>query len=239
METGESIASLPVVESDKCPICEKAPHPDRTTTDKKEGKGCLKSIPKNLGCPSIPPNPNLPNFATAAHHVIPANQCLKAFPRLSQMCETVGYDINNSINGMPLPTCGQRALNAYRDQAGKTMKYGNLTDEDKKNVAFLIMEGLNMQWHVGHHDWSMDFETDNEPHPENYDKLVKIKLRDLKKDAKQEGDSICEPPDNSESGSALISELNSLSIEIKGQVTAWTNYYVSAMSCRFALKYKG
>lgn len=76
----------------------------------------------------------------------------------------------------------------------------------------------------------MDYDTDGEPHPENYDKLVKTKLRDLEKDTRQEGDSICEPPDESESGSALIAELNSLSTEIKGQV--------SAMSCRFASKYR-
>lgn len=100
------------------------------------------------------------------------------------------------------------------------------------------MDGLNKQWHVGHHAWSMDFETDSEPHLENYDKLVKTKLRDLEKDIKQKGEQICEPPDESESGSAVISELNSLSIEIKGQVSAWITYYVSTMSCRFALKYR-
>lgn len=239
MEMLESVAVSPTDGGvEKCPICEKPPHPDRTTTDKKEGKGCLKSIPKNLGCAQIPANPALPNYATAAHHLIPANQCLKAFPRLSQMCDAVGYNVNNGTNGLSLPTCGQRHLNAYRDKRGAITKYGKLTDEDKKNAAFMIMDGLNMQWHVGHHAWSMDFETDTERHPENYDKLVKTKLRDLEKDAQQEGDSICEPPDESESGSALISELNSLSAEIKGHVTAWATYYVSAMSCRFALKYR-
>lgn len=87
MEAGEG-ASLPTVSSDKCPICGKAPHPDRTTTDKKQKKGCLKSIPKNLGCLQIPIIPGLPNYATAAHHLIPANQCLKEFGRLSQMIPT-------------------------------------------------------------------------------------------------------------------------------------------------------
>ena len=93
---------------DKCPICEKAPHPQRTTKDKKEKKGCLKSIPANLGCAALPSIPDVPNYATAAHHLIPANQCLKAFKRLSQMCEVVGYDVNNSANGLSLPTCGHR-----------------------------------------------------------------------------------------------------------------------------------
>ncbi len=230
---------LSKVGNDTCPICEKAPHKDRTTTDKMEGKGCLKSIPENLGCSQIQQNPALPNYATAAHHIIPANQCLKAFKRLSQMCDTVGYDVNNKNNGMSLPTCGQQGLNAYVNQIGKVEKYGNLNNEDKQNVAFMIMEGLDMQWHVGHHNWAlMDFTTHNLPHPENYDKLVKSKLRDLEKDAQQEGDFICEPPDEAESGSALIVELNSLSSEIKSLVLAWKEYYVSAKSGLFAVTYR-
>ena len=67
----------------------------------------------------------------------------------------------------------------------------------------------------------MDLKTDTDPHGENYDKLVKVKLRDLEKDTRQEGNSF-KPRDKSESGSALIAELNSLSAEIGGQVTGWT-----------------
>ena len=37
--------------------------------DQEEKKGCLKSIPKNLGCSPISPDPSLPNFTTAAHHL--------------------------------------------------------------------------------------------------------------------------------------------------------------------------
>ena len=76
---GLMVGILKKAPKDKCPICEKAPHPERATKDKKEGKGCLKSIPKNLGCALIGQDPGLPNYATAAHHLIPANQCLKAF----------------------------------------------------------------------------------------------------------------------------------------------------------------
>lgn len=238
MEGGEG-ASLPVVSQDKCPICGKAPHPDRTTKDKKEKKGCLKSIPQNLGCLPIPIIPTLPNYATAAHHLIPANQCLKAFARLSQMCETVGYDVNNSANGLPLPTCGQQHLNSYATSGGSTAKYGDLDEADKTNAAFQIMAGLNMQFHVGHHNWSMDFKTDSDAHASNYDVLVKAKLRALERDAEREGESICEPEDNSESGSALIAELNALSQEIKVGVVGWQIYFVSAMSYRYAKKYKG
>ena len=238
MEVLES-ANLPTVSSDKCPICEKAPHPDRTTKDKKEKKGCLKSIPKNLGCLQIPIVPTLPNYATAAHHLIPANQCLKAFSRLSQMCETVGYDVNNSNNGLSLPTCGQQHLNAYATSAGITAKYGDLDEADKINAAFQIMAGLKMQFHVGHHNWSMDYETDPDVHDQNYDDLVKTKLRAFERDAQREGGTICEPEDDSESGSSLIAELNALSQEIKVGVVGWSIYFVSAMSYRYKLKYMG
>jgi hypothetical protein len=228
-QVGEGVA-VPAVDQDKCPICEKAPHPDRTTTDKKEGKGCLKSIPKNLGCTVIPYDPQLPNYATAAHHLIPANQCLKAFPRLSQMCDTVGYDVNNSINGLALPTCGQRDMNAYTD---RKIKYGRLDDVEKKDVAFVIMEGLNLQWHVGHHNWKLDLETDGAVHPVNYDKLVKTKLRDLEKELIEDGEDVCEP-DSGESGADVIGDLNSLSAEIRAKVVSWSTYFVSNKSCLFA-----
>lgn len=229
---------LPTVASGTCPICEKAPHPDRTTQDKKDKKGCLQSIPKNLGCAQLPVIPGIPNYATAAHHLIPANQCLKAFPRLSQMCDAVGYDVNNSINGLPLPTCGQQSLNKYTPLVGAATKYGSMQNEDKLNAAFVIMSNLQLQWHVGHHDWAMDWETDAAVHPENYDKLVKTKLRALESKIQKKGKEICDPPDNSESGQKVIGDLNSLSTSIKGSVLAWKAYYVSAMSCRFALKYK-
>ncbi len=224
--------------SDKCPICEKDPHPDRTTTDKKEDKGNLKSVPGNLGVAQLVRVPKLPNYATAAHHLIPANQCLKQFPRLTQMCKVVGYDVNNKANGTPLPTCGQKTLNSYVNEDGTAVKYSKLKESDKRNVAFLIMERLNLQWHVGHHDWAMDLTTDTFPHPENYDKLVKLKLRDLEKDAKKNGKTICDPPDDSESGSALIEQLNALSQEIDGHVFAWNKYFVSAWACRFANEYR-
>ena len=154
------------------------------------------------------------------------------------MCKTVGYNVNNPANGISLPTCGRKALNSYATSVGTLAKYGTLTDAEKRNVAFQIMDGLNLQWHVGHHDWvlAVDLDTDSISHPENYDKLVKRKLSELERDAKQEGETICEPPDESESGSALISELNALSADIRSNVLAWILFYVSAKSCEFAAK---
>jgi len=236
MLDGMTILS-PVNMRDTCPICGKAPHPDRTTTDKKENKGCLQSKPKNLGCTQIAQISALPNYATAAHHLIPAMQCLNKFPRLKQMCKTVGYDVNNSKNGLSLPTCGQKSLNAYRSSDGSLSRYGKLNDEDKEDVAFQIMDGLNMQWHVGHHNWAFDFETDNIAHTENYDKLVKQDLRQLEVGIKKKGVSICEP-ESGESGKKVIDQLNSLSEKIKGKVNGWTLYYVSAKAFKFSTIYR-
>lgn len=224
----------PVKVKDECPICGKEPHPDKTTSDKKEKKGCLKSKPKNLGCTAIAIKPHLPNYATAAHHLIPANQCLKQFPRLSQMCNTVGYDVNNKENGIALPTCGQQSMNSYTD---KKIKYGKLKQEDKQNVAFVIMEGLNKQWHVGHHNWKVDLKTDGAPHPENYDKLVKRSLRDLEKEIATDGGYICDP-DDEESGQEVIENLNALSNDIRGKIMEWDTFFVSAMSHSYATCYR-
>lgn len=100
------------------------------------------------------------------------------------------------------------------------------------------MEGLNRQWHVGHHDWNVDLETDNQPHPSNYDKLTKARLRNLEADFKDDGEDICEPKDGSESGSSVISDLNALSTEISGKVESWSKYFVSAKAYQFKRKYR-
>jgi HNH/ENDO VII superfamily nuclease len=218
---------LPPVSKNLCPICEKPKH--KTTKDKKDGKGELKSIPANLGCSPIAQVPNIPNYTTAAHHLIPANQCLKPFRRLSQMCDAVGYDVNNGQNGLSLPTVGQAAQNVYD---GK--KYGKLKPEAKMKVAFVVMEILNLQWHVGHHNWQpLNVNTDTFPHPPNYDKLVKLKLRDMEQDFKNRGKDICDPKKD-EPGKDVIGELNAESQRIKGKVVSWKRYFVSAMAQQFA-----
>ena len=221
---------LPEVADNKCPICEGNEHD--TTTDKKEGKGDLESKPANLGCKAIVQKPGLPNYTTAAHHLIPVNQCLRQFPRLCQMCDAVGYNANNKQNGMSLPTHGQRTQNVYDG-----VKYGSLSNEDKQDVAFVVMENLDLQWHVGHHAWKLDLKTDTFPHPENYDKLVKLKLRNLEKNMAGNGSNICKPQ-NGERGKGVIDEMNNHSSKIKEKVRTWKKYFVSAMSCRFAEKYR-
>ena len=36
----------------------------------------------------------MPPYTTAAHHLIPVNQCLKQVPALCQICKTAAYDVN-------------------------------------------------------------------------------------------------------------------------------------------------
>ncbi|MCG8313637.1 MAG: AHH domain-containing protein, partial [Pseudomonadales bacterium] len=129
-EFGEAISlgDYPAVDEDKCPMCNKKKH-KKTTKEKEEGKGELKSIPDNLNCETIPQHPDIAFYATAAHHLIPANQCLAKFHRLSQMADEVGYDVNNKKNGLSLPTVGQLNENSYYLEG---VKYGDLVQSDKK-----------------------------------------------------------------------------------------------------------
>lgn len=105
-------------------------------------------------------------------------------------------------------------------------------------VAFLVMEGTNLQWHVGHHKWkALNTDTDDISHPPNYDQLVKTKLRKLEKDFKKHGKKICDP-EKEERGKDIINILNSESGKIKGNIIAWKKYFVSALSCTFAKEYR-
>ena len=83
------------------------------------------------------------------------------------------------------------------------------------------MQALDLQWHVGHHDWALDLETDNEPHPSNYDKLVKAKLRDLEKDFRDDGERDLRARGRQGEWSRRDLDLNALSGEIRGNVKAW------------------
>src|SRR6185437_14389063 len=128
---------------------------------------------------------------------------------------------------------GQKEKNVY---GGK--KYGRLPEKDKQSVAYVVMEELDLQWHVGHHNWvPLNVDTDNFVHPPNYDKLVKVKLRDMEQDFKKNGKTICDPKKD-EPGKDVISEMNAESQRIKGKVAAWKNYFVSALSAKFAKEYR-
>lgn len=213
----------------KCAICGKAQH-DRKTEDK-EKTGCLESRPANLRCSALTKIPPLPNYTTAAHHLIPANQCLKSKPHLSSICKTVGYDVNNPENGLSLPTVGQKEENVY---GPAQVAYSRLAPKHKQKVAFLVMEGTGLQWHVGHHNWkSLNTDTDVFAHQPNYDRLVKKDLQTLENRLVRNGKTLCEMKEE-DRDTGIIAELNSLSSKIEGGVVGWKLYFVSAVSCVFA-----
>jgi hypothetical protein len=241
-DVGEGVAIFDAAAENevKCPICGKALH--ETTTEKKEGKGELKSIPKNLGISSIPQDPKVAFYTTAAHHLIPAIQCLAKFIRLSKMADAVGYDVNAPINGLALPTHGQLNQNSYLLDG---VKYGDLNAVNKKAVAFDVMghldkntEDYGSQWHVGHHDWSFETakslatDSDDISHGKNYEGEVNQELRFLEKNLAVDS-NVCEPEEG-EPGDAVISELNELSETIKDGIKNWETYFVSAMSYTYS-----
>lgn len=244
-DIGEGISiGIILDEEDKCIFCGKAVH--ETTKEKKEGKGELKSIPKKLGCSPIPQDPQVAFYSTAAHHLIPATQCLTKFRRLSQMADAVGYDVNNPNNGLALPTHGQLNKNNYLLEG---VKYGDLSSVDKKAVAFDVMRHLDnnpgnygAQWHVGHHDWSFDTvkalvtDTDNISHSTNYEQKVNSLLRDLESKLSK-STKICEP-ETGEPGREVITKLDKLSEKIGKGIKGWDKYFVSAMAYVYAREEK-
>lgn len=237
---GESSFGLPAVGDDKCPICNRKKH--KTTKDKEENKGQLESIPENLECETIPQHPDIAYYATAAHHIIPVNQCLAKFHRLRQMAEAVGYNVNNKKNGLSLPTVGQQNENNYYLNK---LQYGELELEDKKEVAFEVMEYVDSlkpkitfgaQWHPSHHNWSFDtvkklsFDTDDIPHNDtNYEEKVNRRLKDIEANL-VEDKSKCKRDANGERGRDVIKKLDNLSTQISYKIRRWKTYYVSAMS---------
>lgn len=226
------LVGLPKVGKNVCPICEKAPHD--TKTKQKQKTGCLDSIPANLGCSPLVQQPDLPHYTTAAHHLIPVNQCLKPMARLSQMCRATGYDANNKQNGMSLPTVGQGKANRYGPPGSRGVKYGKLAPDDKMLVAFEIMDGTGLQWHVGHHGWQpLQCDTDTLAHGKNYEGLVKIKLQELEKRFKSNGKKLC-ASDEDDRDQSINGDMNSLSQKIKGRIEGWKQFFVSKLSLEFA-----
>ena len=132
-----------------CPWgCGKKPHDDYKSKKQSENTK-IESKPDQLGCSDVPGGGE-GKWTTAKHHLIPAKQCFAKVRRLARMAMSVGYDINDKKNGIGLPTI----KNPYTYE-GKTKNYGKFTKNEKKEIAFDVMDKTNMQWHVGHHRYKM------------------------------------------------------------------------------------
>lgn len=88
------------------------------------------------------------HYSVAHHHMIPGNQCFKQFPRLVKLANFYGYDINNHLNGIALPSTQK--------------SFEDLTEHIR--AAFNAMQRLGLQWHKAHHQFSLDkLRADDEP----------------------------------------------------------------------------
>lgn len=145
-------------EPDKCPFCHKAPHDFASKKESEDKK--IVSKPSGLGNLSIPGTaPG--KWGRARHHIIPAIQCFAMVKRLARMAMSVGYDINAPRNGIGLPTIKNKYI-----CNGITDNFGNFSKEEKKQIAFKMMDESGKQWHVGNHHYVMNKE---ETSPENMD----------------------------------------------------------------------
>jgi A nuclease family of the HNH/ENDO VII superfamily with conserved AHH len=226
---------------DNCPFCYKKKHDFPSKKFPPDVK--VVSKPKDLGCSPLPVTGEW-RHTTAAHHLISAKQCYAKVRRLVRMASMVGYDINNPNNGISLPTVANNIT--YSLHGSPPKKYGRFTPDEKRQIAFGVMDQAKAQWHVGHHavtveipeDWADEVDTSLIGHTVSYDEaVIKELLALLDEWAKEEW---CEAPeDQSES---IKSELDELSDSIHscldqfgtGQPRASTPFFVSELAHAFA-----
>lgn len=79
-------------------------------------------------------------YSVAHHHIIPANQCFKAFAEIVKLANYYKYDINKAENGISLPTMNSG--------------YDKQPFELRKKISFQAMSVLRRQWHKGGHKYS-------------------------------------------------------------------------------------
>ena len=85
-------------------------------------------------------------YSIAHHHIIPANQCFKAFPEIVKLANYYSYNINKAENGISLPTMN--------------LGYDKQPFELRKEISFTAMDKLGKQWHKGGHKYSCKISID-------------------------------------------------------------------------------
>ena len=244
-EIGELIAAENIADDkEKCPFCPNKSL-DACKAKKQDPNDKVVSKPNQLACASLSPKPDCPHsYTTAKHHLISAKQCYARLKRCVRMGSMAGYDINDPPNGIPLPTVANNLR--YTVGGAHKKKYGALSPEEKKEVAFAVMSSEGAQWHVGHHavvveladHWS-DEEEDapwRRGHEVSYDSEVIGQL--LKILSKYPPEPACDEkkPDQ------FKSDMNELSAKIKGKLNEFKGpmpsgsspYFVSQLAASFA-----
>ena len=79
-------------------------------------------------------------YSIAHHHIVPANQCFKAFAEIVKLANYYNYNINKAENGISLPTMN--------------LGYDKHPFDERKKISFNAMEVLGRQWHKGGHKYS-------------------------------------------------------------------------------------
>lgn len=108
-----------------------------------------------------------------AHHAISGNQCLKghAVEKFiiagDKIKYDTGYSVNNPQNGVWLPSFPEDGI-AWPDKPA-----------DKFELAKKAMDKFHRQFHLGHHNISVDVDGMDTDTDENYAEYVKDKLDDL------------------------------------------------------------
>jgi len=239
-EIAELVAAPTVqLSSDKCPFCNKSPH-DYPAKTKDPDLDTIVSKPAQLKCKTISGG-GPGKYSTAKHHMIPAIQCFKQVRRLAAMALSVGWDVNDPKNGIPLPT----VRNQYTRNDGTQENFGRLTHDEKEMIRNGVMQQLGKQWHVGNHHYEIpstaestteemsdEGSLDHEP----YDIVVVRRLLEILSELFDE--NLCED-DNQEE---VKSELDDLCQEIKDKLNAFKEpkssypFYVSRAALQFADK---
>jgi len=190
---------------DTCPFCNQPEHP---WPEKKEiDISKIESKPRSLGCGNLTPKQSKGKYGRARHHMIPVHQCYTRLRRIAAMGQSVGYNINGSQNGIPLPT----AWNKYKvDGLPEPINFGDIEDEEVKDkIRNDAMKTTGAQWHVGNHhydipkkeDTTEDMEDEGELDHHPYDEVVLSKL--LKIADKAVSSNLCDTKDQNKIQSAL------------------------------------
>ena len=218
----------------KCPFgCGKAPHKFESKKQSEDTK--IESIPSQLG--DLPINGVAPGkWGRARHHIIPAKQCFAIVRRLARMAMAVGYDINNSENGIGLPT-----VNNPYTYNGVTKNFGEFTDPKiKEDIAFDVMDNTGKQWHVGNHSYKIKSKEPEEPEKMKdegklphlpYDLEVIDRL--IREMSQWEEAKLCQK--TKDDSDKYIKAMNAISKEIRGKLDAFKKggsepFFVSAVA---------
>lgn len=189
-------------------------------------------------------------FTNAGHHLVSVNQCFLRekdnklrVGKLVRLAVFFGYDINNALNCILLPTSNIHSTKTENNEL--------------RTSAFDIMSEMKAQWHVGGHSYPISDETKNhikkyfDTYPQigvsiagdtlisNYADLVIGELEKLQ--ARKYKQKRCQMVDKEMKAEAFSELMNQISQNIKEKLDLFQEnskksypYYVSSVALSFA-----